>query len=242
MKYLQANTQNKEREKQFYDEMFANVGDGHFISHGYEEIYSRTVDRVRGGLALDVGCGTGKHSINMSKKGFRTVAIELSLNGVLAAKAHAEKENAKVQFVVGDVENMPFKDRTFDVLFCGLLLHHFPDLTALSKEIARVGKAHLFALETNAWEPVTFFKFNVVNPLFKLGFMTPNQRALFPSAVQSTFERQGFSDFEFSWIDIHVPYRGIIGLLTKAYASLLRVFPAKVRCNKFVMSCKMKNA
>ena len=238
MKNLLVGGQDKEREKRFYDSMFANVGDGHFISHGYEEIYRRTIDKVGGGLALDVGCGTGKHSVNLSKKGFRTVAIELSFNGVLAAREHAKSANTKVHFVVGDVENMPFKNDTFDVVFCGLLLHHFLDLTALSQEIARVGKAHLFALETNAWEPMTFFKFNVVNPLFKPGFMTPNQRALFPAKVQSIFEKQGFSGFEFSWIDIHVPYRGIIGLLTKVYASLLKVFPTKVRCNKFVMSCK----
>lgn len=230
--------QRKEEEKRFYERMFANVGDGHFISHGYEYIYKRTIDQVSGGLALDVGCGTGNHSVNLSKKGFRAVAIELSFNGVLAAKANAEREKAKVHFVVGDVENMPFKDRSFDVLFCGLLLHHFPDLTSLSKELARVGKSYLFALETNALEPVTFLKFNIVNPLLKPGFMTPNQRALFPDKVRRIFEREGFSGFEFSWIDIHVPYKGIIGLLTKAFTALTAVLPVKHRCNKFVMSCR----
>ncbi|MEK7841698.1 MAG: class I SAM-dependent methyltransferase [Deltaproteobacteria bacterium] len=231
--------QDKASEKKFYNDMFSKShGDGHFIAHGYDEIYRKTVDRVDGGLALDVGCGTGKHSVNLSKKGFRTVAIELSFNGVLAAKANAEREKAKVHFVVGDVENMPFKDRSFDVLFCGLLLHHFPDLTALSKELTRVGKSYLFALETNALEPVTFLKFNVVNPLLKPGFMTPNQRALFPDNVRRVFEREGFSGFEFSWIDIHVPYKGIIRLLTKAFTSLTAVLPVKYRCNKFVMSCR----
>nr|MBI3613028.1 class I SAM-dependent methyltransferase [Nitrospirota bacterium] len=241
MNELPAGGQDKELEKRFYDRMFSNIEDGHFIAHGYDEIYRKTVDRVDGGLALDVGCGTGNHSVNLSKKGFRTVAIELTFNGVLAAKANAEKENAKVHFVMGDVENMPFKDRSFDVLFCGLLLHHFPDLTALSQEIARVGKSHLFALETNAWEPMTFFKFNVVNPLFKPGFMSPNQRALFPGEMRAIFERLGYSNFEFSWIDIHVPYKGLIGLLTKVLTVLTAVLPVKHRCNKFVMSCRKKS-
>jgi len=232
--------QDKSSELKFYNDMFSKSRDGHFITHGYEDIYRQTVDKVSGGLALDVGCGTGKHSVKLSKKGFRTVAIELSLKGVIAAKGHAEKEHAKVHFVVGDVEHMPFKDNTFDMLFCGLLLHHFPDLTVLSKEIARVGKAHLFALETNAWEPMTFFKFNIVNPLFKPSFMTPNQRALFPWKVKQLFEKQGFSSFEFSWIDAHVPYGGIVERLTKTYTGLVAMFPDKFRCNKFIMSCRKR--
>jgi SAM-dependent methyltransferase len=230
--------QDKEQEKRFYDEMFTKMGgDAIFITHGYEEIYQKTVDRSPGGLALDVGCAAGKHSINLDKKGFRTVALDLSLTGVRTAKANAEKAGADIQFVVCDAEHMPFKNGVFDVVFCALLLHHFTDLTVVSKELSRIAGGHLFALDTNALEPMTFFKFNVLNPILKPSFMTPNQRALYPGRLRRIFEKHGFSQFEFSWIDIHVPYAGITGWLTKIYAGLTKILPTKNRCNKFVMSC-----
>jgi ubiquinone/menaquinone biosynthesis C-methylase UbiE len=241
MKKIPVGSQDKENEKGFYDRMFSHVVDGHFISHGYEEIYRKTIDRVLGGLALDVGCGTGKHSVNLSKKGFKTVAMDLSLKGVLVAKAHADKEKARVFFIVGDAEHMPFNNEKFDVVFCALILHHFKDLTAISIELSRVAKGFLFSLETNALEPMTFLKFNIFNPLLKPKFMTPNQRALFPKTVQGVFEKQGFANFEFSWIDIHVPYQGVIGRLTKWYAQVMKIIPVKNRCNKFLMSCAKSN-
>ncbi|MFQ5850249.1 MAG: class I SAM-dependent methyltransferase [Candidatus Binatia bacterium] len=218
--------------------MFSSAGDGHFIRHGYEDVYRTTVDNATGGLALDVGCGTGKHSVNLARRGFRTVAIDLSLKAVMVAKEHAESENVRVYFVVADAENMPFKDDAFDVVFCALILHHFPDMKAISAEIARVAKGYLFALETNALEPLTFLKFNVVNPILKPKFMTPNQRALFPKKLKSIFENKGFSGFDFSWIDIHVGYKGLVGAVTRVYTEAFKFLPKKNRSNKFIMACR----
>ncbi len=233
--------QDKDQEKRFYDKMFTIVEDGHFIAYGYEEIYRKTIDNVSGGLALDVGCGTGKHTVNLAKKGFRTVAMDLSMKGILAAKEHAQKENSKAYFVVADVEQMPFKDEVFDVVFCALILHHFPDIENVSKEIGRVAKRYLFALEPNAFEPMTFLKFNVLNPLVKPSFMTPNQRALFPGKVETIFENRGFSRSDFSWVDIHVPYKGIVRIITNAYTRVMRFLPRKNKCNKFIMCCTKTN-
>ena len=232
--------QDKSKEKQFYETMFSDITDGHFIDHGYEEIYQQTVDIVPAGLVLDLGCGTGKHSVNLCKKGFHVVGMDLSSKAIQAANTHAMKEDSKVHLIVADAEYLPFKNDTFDLVFCALILHHFTDISSVSREIARVAKGHLFALETNALEPMTFLKFNIVNPLFKPSLMTPNQRALFPKKVQKVFEEKGFLSFEFSWIDIHVPYRGIVGVFTRTYALLTKILPVKYRCNKFVMSCKKR--
>ena len=234
--------QDKKEEKGFYDQMYTRHTDGHFISHGYEHIYSKTVATIPPGLVLDVGCGTGKHSVHLARLGFRTVAIDLSFKGILHAKERARQEGTAVYFVVGDVENLPFKTESFDAVFCALVLHHFPDLSQLSRELARVVKRYLFALETNGLEPMTFMKFNVINPIVHPRCMTPNQRALFPKRIQRMFSNAGFSRFEFSWIDIHVPYGGIVAWLTKAYMLVTSFLPARHRTNKFVMACaKLKD-
>lgn len=44
-------------------------------------------------------------------------------------------------YVNADVENLPFKDRAFDFVFCSHLLEHVEDPGQAIKEITRVGKA-----------------------------------------------------------------------------------------------------
>lgn len=64
--------------------------------------------------ALDAGCGTGTDAIFLAKNGFEVSAIDISEKAIEIAKNKAEKEGVSVDFVVGDVLNMPFKDETFE--------------------------------------------------------------------------------------------------------------------------------
>ena len=65
---------------------------------------------------LDVGCGTGVVAVTAALKGAKVSALDLS--PVLLEKAY---ENAKIagveiDFTEGDVEYLPYKDATFDVV------------------------------------------------------------------------------------------------------------------------------
>ena len=60
---------------------------------------------------LDVGCGTGRHAIELTKRGYSVTGIDLSESQIQRAKEKAETENLEIQFLVGDARQIPFNDK-----------------------------------------------------------------------------------------------------------------------------------
>lgn len=69
----------------------------------------------RGASILDVGCGTGRHSIELARRGYAVTGIDLS-EGMLA-KARAKAEGLNVEFIQGDATDFDL-GRTFDAAIC----------------------------------------------------------------------------------------------------------------------------
>jgi len=63
---------------------------------------------------LDVGCGTGRHSIELSKQGYSIVGIDLSESLLSKAREKAITNNLKIDFLNHDARNLPFESE-FDV-------------------------------------------------------------------------------------------------------------------------------
>ncbi len=228
-------------EKDFYENMFSDLkgfDDGHCIVYGHERIYN-FMDDIEKGSVLEVGCGGGHHSVNLSKKGFKVTSIDLSLNGLRAAKALAEHEGQDIQFICGDIKRLPFADKEFDICFCSLILHHFKSLDNVLKELSRVTKKYFIAFEVNALDPISYVRFNVLNPLFGIKNISKNQRALFPEGLSKILASNGFKDIKIKYEDIH-DYLGKAPDSTKAklilaYQKVMKLFPEKYSQNKFLL-------
>ena len=52
---------------------------------------------------LDLGCGNGRHSINLAKLGFNVTGLDLSSNLLSIAKQEAERQKIKIDFVEADM-------------------------------------------------------------------------------------------------------------------------------------------
>ncbi|MDD5618067.1 MAG: class I SAM-dependent methyltransferase [Candidatus Omnitrophica bacterium] len=63
---------------------------------------------------IDVGCGTGRHSIELAKRGYQITGIDLSESQLAGARKKAENLNLKIDFKRHDARNLPF-EREFDV-------------------------------------------------------------------------------------------------------------------------------
>jgi len=96
------------------------------------------------GLVLDHGCGTGLHSVHLARKGTKVVGIDLSRRAIKCAKNRANilKINDKISFVIGDVENLPFRNSIFNGIYSHDVLAHVPNDEKALKEAARVLEAH----------------------------------------------------------------------------------------------------
>jgi ubiquinone/menaquinone biosynthesis C-methylase UbiE len=57
---------------------------------------------------IDIGCGTGRHSIELTKRGYNITGVDLSDSQLKRAKEKAEQLNLKIDFRKHDARNLPF--------------------------------------------------------------------------------------------------------------------------------------
>lgn len=109
----------------------------------------------------DLGCGTGK-SINSFKKLIKQSKwIELDIPYSPEIKARKWGD-----FVVFDGIKIPFKDESFDIIFCRQVLEHVENFTELLKQANRVlKKGGCFVGSVSYLEPLHSFSLYNFTPL-----------------------------------------------------------------------------
>lgn len=66
---------------------------------------------------LDIGCGTGRHAIELTKRGYQNiVAIDLSESQISRAKEKAHTEKLGIDFRVADARNLQFTSEFYLVI------------------------------------------------------------------------------------------------------------------------------
>jgi SAM-dependent methyltransferase len=71
----------------------------------------------KGGAVLDLACGTGRHAIELARRGYEVVGFDLSLAMLARAGEDAQDQEAMLTFVQGDMREMTFEEQ-FDGVFC----------------------------------------------------------------------------------------------------------------------------
>lgn len=101
---------------------------------------------VRNKKILDVGAGTGRLSMRLSRLGASVVALDISpeMLGVLRTKS----QNL-IETTLGDAENLPFLDNSFDIVISAFHIVHLKDLKRFFDEVYRVLKLNGKFLVTN---------------------------------------------------------------------------------------------
>lgn len=136
---------------------------------GMDRAWRREAARLaapRGGIALDVGTGTGDLALELVRAGAaRVVGVDFVGEMLERARAKARVAGADVRFVQGDALHLPFPDAAFDCVVNGFLLRNVADLPGTLAELARVLKpgGRLVCLEITH-PPVT------IAPLVRLYF------------------------------------------------------------------------
>ncbi len=115
---------------EFYDKKFK------FLDSFEKDELMRMVGDINGKKVLDVGCGTGRLERKLIDAGAEIIGIDVSSEMIKAAK----KKFPKVEFVKGDIENLPFEDEAFDLVVCSFVVVHLKNLDKAFEEIYRVLK------------------------------------------------------------------------------------------------------
>jgi SAM-dependent methyltransferase len=114
----------------------------------YDKISERVADAIEhcvlrlapepGERVLDIATGTGLAARRIAARGASIVAIDLGSDLIEAAKTLAAPAQLKIDFRVGDAEQLPFGDQSFDVVVStfGVMFASQPERAAA--ELARV--------------------------------------------------------------------------------------------------------
>ena len=140
--------------KQWYEALFENYGqkyDNETFTQGTigecdfiekELTFDKTLK------LLDVGCGTGRHSIELSKRRYSVTGVDLSASQLARAKEKAEKEGLEIDFLRYDARKLPFEN-AFDaaIMLCEGAFPlmetdemNFEILSSVTKSLKKPGK------------------------------------------------------------------------------------------------------
>jgi 2-polyprenyl-3-methyl-5-hydroxy-6-metoxy-1,4-benzoquinol methylase len=105
---------------QWYEELFEDYADK-YDNESFTTGTTGEVDFIENEIGynksfkiLDVGCGTGRHSLELARRGYNVTGIDLSESQLSKARKLAETGNLKIKFLVRDARNFNFNG-SFDL-------------------------------------------------------------------------------------------------------------------------------
>ncbi|MCG7844369.1 MAG: methyltransferase domain-containing protein [Methanomassiliicoccales archaeon] len=114
------------------------------VSHKDQEVLASVAEMcgdLNGRAVLDVATGTGHTALFLAPMAAKVVGLDLTREMLsLARKASVDRGVPNAEWVRGNVDHLPFPDRSFDVVCSRRAPHHFPDLDRALKEMVRVLK------------------------------------------------------------------------------------------------------
>jgi len=92
---------------------------------------------------LDIACGTGIATCEFAKYAKSVTGLDITKQMLdEAIKKQNEKKLKNITFDLGNVENLPYDDNSFDIVFSRYSFHHFLDTKKVFDEMLRVCKTN----------------------------------------------------------------------------------------------------
>lgn len=111
--------------KQWYEALFENYGQKYDSENftqgtvGECDFIEKEIGYDKSVKILDVGCGTGRHAIELSNRGYSVTGIDLSETQLERARQKAKMRDMKIDFQRQDARNLSFRNE-FDaaIMLC----------------------------------------------------------------------------------------------------------------------------
>lgn len=190
--------------KQWYEELFENYGmkyDNESFAQGTRgecDFIEKEIAYNKKTKILDIGCGTGRHSIELTKRGYTVVGVDLSESLLQRAKAKAAAQNLQIAFQKHDARNLPFSQE-FDLVIM-LCEGAFPLMETDEMNFQILQNA------ATALKPRGKLMFTTLNGLFPLfhsvtDFLTAETKAGNATYGQNTFDLMTFRDYNVTSVE-----------------------------------------
>ncbi len=176
--------------KQWYEALFENYArkyDKESFTQGTPgecDFIEKEIGYNKDAAIIDVGCGTGRHAMELSRRGYSVTGIDLSESMLEKAREKARQHNLQIDFLCHDARDLPFENR-FDVAIM-LCEGGFPlmETDEMNFEILRNVSKSLKHRST--------FIFTTLNGLFPLFHSINDLHAEDATEGGATYESKGF--------------------------------------------------
>ncbi len=157
--------------QQFFDQHAPEYLDNVFTKNTVAEVefLLELFQLPAGSAILDIGCGVGRHSIELAKRGYQMTGVDISAGMLFQARKNAEAAGVNVKWIQSDATQ--FKpSKTFDAAIC---------LCEGAFGLFNVGddpEAHSRSILANisaALKPDALFVLTTLNPFSRIRQYTP---------------------------------------------------------------------
>ena len=93
-----------------------------------------------GAQVLDVGCGYGRHAMELAARGYHVVGLDLSTPLLVRGGEEAHRRGLSINFIRGDMRELDF-DGQFDAAYCLFSTFGYFDDETNKKTVANVARA-----------------------------------------------------------------------------------------------------
>jgi SAM-dependent methyltransferase len=139
---------------------------------------------------LEAGCGTGRWINSLDLKKLNVFGIDYSFDMLKISK----QENHDLKIINANAVKIPFKNNSFDLIFCVNAIHHFPDKKRYIEESKRTlsNKGVIAVFGVDPYLDKDWYVYKYFDSVYE------NDLKRFPSNNQliSLLEQNGFADIE----------------------------------------------
>lgn len=106
----------KEKQKQWYESLFENYAASYDKENytqgtiGEVDFIEKEVNCDKNVRILDIGCGTGRHAIELAKRGYNVTGVDLSHSQLEKAREKASIADVQATFKEADARSLAYKE------------------------------------------------------------------------------------------------------------------------------------
>ncbi|MGN6108777.1 MAG: class I SAM-dependent methyltransferase [Kofleriaceae bacterium] len=104
------------------------------------EFVANAMSLTPGAQVLDVGCGYGRHAMELAARGFHVVGLDLSTPLLVRGGEEANRRGLQINFVRGDMRELDFEAQ-FDGAYCLFSTFGYFDDETNKKTVANIARA-----------------------------------------------------------------------------------------------------
>jgi ubiquinone/menaquinone biosynthesis C-methylase UbiE len=160
---------------------------------------------LAGRTLLEICAGSGLMSEKFSHAGAIVTATDFSTSAVLRAHERARRHAFRASFAVADAEQMPFDDRSFDIVAVHDGLHHLQNPEGAIREMGRIARQAVLIMDpANAALTRVAVKLGIAEDIEEAG---NHVKRLEPRSVAQILRECGFGRIAWRRTLMYYPHR-----------------------------------